>query len=502
MTVLDCLTVVVTNYHRPVQLRRCLGSLPPAGICRVVVSTTAPTPEVREVINEFRDKFADLQIISTNEDFGCNENWLRGVYYARTPYVLILHDDDWLEPKFGRAFEGVIHPQLARGVGFASWRGQGVRPNGKKYAADYFEGVTRVLPSAAITQKLLLPGGSSISPVVSVFRRDDCIRILKEAAVSLNSPECFTRPTMLVGNDMLLYLRHAEKYSAWLYVDEVLTNFGAWVGSETVAASRQSVNPLTAAYDTAKKVFLATRGPQVKLPSRLIHVYSEFTPKNPTADTVRRHNYALKTWQHQYDQGNMLPLPVFDEEFSRSSKDLGDSRAQTPFIKDIVEKGLKIAMPEDRVVLTNRDTCMVRGATDVLLKWPTDAAYAVRQDVFYPVAETTAVLSDISGLGKLHCGADLFYTTPGWWQKWREWIPDMVLSYECWDLMIREICTETQPGTQVEIRNLVLHEYHETLWAQPEMRYTHPVQVYCLRNAKNFYHARGRDEHYSLAGKL
>lgn len=492
------LTVVVTNFRRPEQLERCLTSLTATGLDRVVVSTTCPTEAVNTVLEKFRGKFPDFQIVSTKDDFGCNENWLRGCYFARTPYVLILHDDDWLEPGFGRTYRTVIEPQLDRGVGFASWRGQSVGPSGAVRLEDYFDGPTRVLASGGISKPLLTDGRMAISPVLSVFRRDDCIRILKEAEAYLTDPVCRTRPTMLVGNDLLLYLRHAEKYSSWLYVNEVLSNFGAWEGSETVQAMARQANPLIPAYNFARKVFLATRGPAVKLKPRLIHTFSDYPVSKP--DQIRRHNTALKTWEYQYGQGAMIPFGLQDADFARSSVDLGDSKP-APFVKDIIQHGMNLAAPGDRVVATNRDTCMVRKTTNVLRNWEAEAAYGVRQDIFYPIDETGAVLDDISNIGRFHCGADLMSITPEWWAKWKDWLPDLVLSYEAWDLMAREMFRETQPGQEVEIRYLCYHEYHDTFWAQPENRYTHPAQVYCLRRAKNFYHTRGQDEHYSLKGK-
>jgi glycosyltransferase involved in cell wall biosynthesis len=491
------LTVVVTNFRRPELLDRCLNSLVTAGIGRVVVSTTCPTPEVEGVIDRYRSSFQEFQIVSTTEDFGCNENWLRGCYFARTPYVLILHDDDWLQPSFGSTYRKTIEPQLDRGVGFASWRGQSVTPSGATKNEDYFEGPTRVMASAGLSKELLVDGRLTISPVLSVFRRNDCIRILKEAEQYLTDPACRTRPTMLVGNDLLLYLRHAEKYSSWLYVNEILTNFGAWPGSETVQAISKKSNPLVPAYDFARKVFRSTRGPAVKLKPRLIHTFSDYPVIK--ADQIRRHNYALKTWEFQYGKGVMIPYALRDSDFRRSSKDLGDSKP-APFVKDIIQHGMALAAPGDRVVVTNRDTCMVRNTTEVLRSLDAEAAYGVRQDIFYPIEETTAVLDDISTTGRFHCGADLMSISPEWWAKWKDWVPDLVLSYEAWDLMAREIFKETQPGVEVEIKHLVYHEYHETFWAQPENRYAHPVQIYCLRNAKNFYHSRGLTEHYSLAG--
>lgn len=487
---IDKLTVVVTNYQRPEHLRKCLQSVKDAGVLRVVVSTTAPSEEVEAVNASFFDKFPDFQVVSTPEDLGCNENWLRGAYYATTPYILILHDDDWLSATFGEVFKNVICPQLDRGVGFASWRGDAVQPDGTVVdIGRYVTGPTRVVSSGTITKVLLKPDALSLSPVVSVFRRNDVIRILKEAGELLRVPQCYTRPTMMVGNDLLLYLRHAEKYSSFLYLDSVLSFYGAHPGSETIKAFTKKRNPLIPAYNYAREVFCKVRGPQVNTKPRLIHVFSDY----PATDegTTRRNAVAKKTWEFQYGKGFMLPCPVYSDDLPRSSRDVGDTR-DVPYIKDLIAVGMAMAVPGDRVVLSNRDTCFVRGASEILRDWKTEAAYGVRRDLFHPISENASVLDDITYLGAQHCGADLISISPDWWSKWKDWMPDMLLAYECWDLMAKELIHETLPGAKVDIADMIYHEYHETFWALAENRYKHPAQVYALRQAKNFYYSRAR----------
>lgn len=488
---ISALTVVVTNYKRADHLARCLDSLADAGIKRVVVTSACPDEEVLQVIKAAASRFDEYQTVTTETDFGCNETWLRGLYYARTTYVLIMHDDDWVAKSLGAVFNETIYPQLERGVGVASWVGVAVEPDGKQKQIDYLPGPTRVVPSAQLTQVLLKPGAVSLSPTVSIFRREDAIRALREAAIALTPDVCMVRPTMMVGNDMLLYLRALEKHSSWMYVDKPLTFYGAWEGSETIRAFSAEKNWLLPAYEFTQNWFKRVRGPRAPQQRRLIHVYSEYPV---TGETERRHQHATKTWRHQYGLGNMLPFPVYDGDLPRSARDIG-APAPIPYIRDLIDYGASAALPGDRVVLTNRDTCLVKGATDRLAAIRSSAVYGPRRDYFSPIPEDQDVLDDLSG-GTAHPGADLVSVEPLWWWRWREWIPDLVLGFEAWDLMIREAFMEIEPD-EFEVRDLVYHEYHEANWCQPGVRKTHPVQVYALRRARNHYSARGMPDPYT-----
>ena len=492
------LTVLVTNFGRADKLHACLDSLTKAGIGNVVVSTTCPDDSVRAALTEFKEKFLSFLVVSTDLDFGNNEAWLRGAYHVRTKYMLIMHDDDRLEPEFGSVYKELIQPNLERGVGIASWHGRAEYPDGTSKFPKYHEGPTQVLSSGVLTRHLLRENGHPVSPVVSVFRRSDVIRGLKEAAEVLNDASSFTRPTMMLGNELLMYLRAAERHHSWLFINKVLSVYGAWEGSETVKQTRgpRSTKAFLDGYNFARQVFLKTRGSTVKTKPRLIHVYSHHEPTDE--GSIRRYKAASRTWKFQHDLGNMLSFAVGDTSPRTSDKIVGDKRA-LPFVSDLIQVGVNIATPGDLVCMTNNDTCLTRGFTDWMRSHPIDAGYVVRHDFFHPIEPTTAVLTNIDNLGRRHCGADLLTVTPRWWNEHREIFPDMFLGYEAWDLIARELFQETQPNApHVELPDMVYHEYHATFWSDQKNRYSHPAQLYNLRIAKNFYRSRGRDLHFSL----
>jgi glycosyltransferase involved in cell wall biosynthesis len=122
------LTVVVTSFRRSQRLKKCLESLVAAGVERVVVAASGCNGQEGKICDDLEDKLRITRSFR-NGDLGCNETWLRGVTLATTRFVLIMHDDDWLLPEFGREYISNIYPQLRTRAGFATWRGQSsVRP--------------------------------------------------------------------------------------------------------------------------------------------------------------------------------------------------------------------------------------------------------------------------------------------------------------------------------------------------------------------------------------
>ncbi len=485
------LTVVVTNFQRPGYLARCLASLGAAGIENVVVSSACATPTVFAVIEEYSKLFPGLfHFTNSAHDYGCNETWLRGLYYADTKYVLILHDDDFLDKTFGQTYKRVIAPALEQ-VGFASWRGRVVTADGIEHPAEYFQGPTRICPGSAIMGYLASGEELSVSPVLSVFRREDAIATLKEAAHYFKSHHYFTRPTMMVGNDLLLYLRAAEKYQSWLFVNEILTYHGSWEGSETAIAHKNGLGSIKSCYNATRQHFLKTRGLGAKRTRRVLHVWSKYETKNETENA--RLARAQASWSDEHESGHMLPFSVLDCQLSRSSKtELGDCRV-VPFLRDLLDYGISMAQDDDVVVVTNSDTGFVVGAGQKLLHEMEarglDAAYAWRHNFYY--GPPPARLFDLSG-AMVDGGVDLLAVTPAWWRRVRSYVPDLLLGCIAWDFVLRCVIEDSQPGKNVELYNLIWHEWHDPFW-RGEARFTNPGQQHNMRIAKAYFIGRGKE---------
>jgi glycosyltransferase involved in cell wall biosynthesis len=483
------LTVVVTNFGRPELLSRCLESVVAAGCSNIVVSSMCPDALVLEVLNAFSERPGiSFFATSLDVDLGVNELWLRGIYYAQSKYVLILHDDDHLHPTFGQHWQS-MRSHLEAGAGLVSWRGVLDTPEGP-VASDYFEGPTRSLSTAALSQVCLSRDKGPVSPVVSVFRRTDAIRFLKEAGDKLRDPKQFTRLGMLLGNELLLYLRVCEKYQSWFYLDEVLTQYGAHDGSETWSNIQSGTwEKLLSGYNLTRDYFAANRCLRYKPGPRLLHVASVFEPRDP--ETKRRHDFAAATWEPFYARGDALPLLVTDEMLSRSSKtELGDPRP-VPFLRDLFDWGCAFAAPEDIVIFSNADIGAVPSLPDRLRQHFADPArgadFAWRHNYYFPLNGLVTRCDN----GFKDGGVDLVAFRPGWWAEHRDFMPDMLIGCEAWDWVLRLLIEEAHPGLPVGIDGLIFHEWHDPWNKRPANRTSNPGNAYNVRLGTDFFSKRG-----------
>ncbi len=486
------LTVVVTNFRRPDFLARCLHSIVNAGVKNIVCSSMDPDERVLALHREYA-AMPGIHFKSTilKSDLGCNELWLRGVYQAETEYVLILHDDDFLHQSFGQTYHSTIQPQLDRGCGFASWRGASIDEKGERTAHEYFSGKTQCVGTLVLRRILMAETTPAISPVVSVFRKNVVIRALKECRENFTEAVSFSRPGMMLGNELMIYLRHVEKYSSWLYVNEVLTYYGSHPESETIFHIEHGTSEvLQRGYDWARKYFDTHRGVAFTPAAQFLHVWSDYEPELH-GDKVR-HAEAARTWQFQNELGETIPLHVTNEMMERTSQTVLSDPRPVPFVRDLLDWGCQFAQDEDVVLLTNRDVCVTVDAMDKirwkLRKGDVGAAFAWRRTFNINNGQNYKTVKFAPRDG----GVDLFAIRPWWWEKYRGYMPDMLLGCESWDWILRIIMAEAHPGLDIEMDDLIYHAPHAPFWKGEGIRRVNPGQRYNISLAKNYFHCRGQ----------
>lgn len=485
------LTVVVTTFKRPGRLRRCLQSLVDAGVGRVVVTGSCSTIEDAQVCEEF----PQLKIVTSflEGDLGCNETWIRGVTFATTKYILILHDDDWLLPEFGATYTNEIYPQLKRGIGFATWRGKVVSDVGEVIEeVGCLRGATRVGASGTVTYTLLDSKVTSPSPVISIFRRDVALRTLRECENVFTDKKHFTRPNMMVGNDLMLYLRHAEQFDSWLFIDKILTCYGGHFGSETAKFQGTDRLPkLLRVYDAARDYYKVTRFSRVAPTPKFFHLTTDYTPTDP--ETLRRRNFARLTWNFMYAWGECYPTPIRNGLFRTSQEVVGDVRP-LPFLRDMLDYAAFVALDEDVIMLSNDDICFVPDAIQKLRQQfdsGANALFAWRYNFFHPL---TRPLKDLR-TGFKDGGVDLIAFRPAIWRQYREQFPDFILGCEAWDYCYRTLIPELPGGREMD--GIIYHEMHDPIWRQTKVRSVNPGQRYNRQLARNFF-ARRAESHGNI----
>ncbi len=480
------LTVAITSFKRSKHLDRALGSAA-AVAGHIVVATMEPDKEVDLVLARWQACLGRrLKVVRLATDLGCNELWLQAVYHSPTERVIVLHDDDFLDPKLKGVYERYIAPFLDSGGGFASWRGHVVWDNGERRAIEWFDGPSRTLSTRAMEDFVGKRERLSLSPVVSVLRRSVLLDALKEAQQCLTAPECLLRPGMLLGTEILAYLRHCSGFDSWLYVDEVLSFYGAHDGSGTVQAEKSSnLQPLIAGYDFARNHYYQHRLNPPALQPRLLLVSSEYVAAD--ADEARRIAVAHATWDFHFNHGAMLDFPVSLSELYRSSARFGDLRP-VPYFKDLVAYAIRLARPEDVIVYANRDICLTVMAVDRILAGVERGGgitVATRRD--WAGTQPTGLRRTV-----LNCkpdgGFDLFAFTLEWWRRNSSKMPDMLVGREAWDTVFRTVAEEIGAGAAVYSDDVCYHENHMSFWITE--RFTNGGQLYNRKLALQFFKER------------
>lgn len=161
-----------------------------------------------------------------------------------------------------------------------------------------------------------------------------------------------------------------------------------------------------------------------------------------------------------------------------------------PLVRDVFDFAAQGKAASDILIYTNADIhvrsdCCVQV---VFALQESDACYCFRRDF----SKLDAVLADDSfAKGHDYPGHDLTAFRVGWWNAYREEMPDMVLALEAWDPCIRLLIDKTNSGKDVTLHDLIAHERHSSYWEKSENRYRLNGQKHNIALAKAFLTANG-----------
>lgn len=151
--------------------------------------------------------------------------WWQAVYAAQTPYVALLHDDDWYEPNFADRCMEMMRPECAYVLsdGVLHYPDGRVDRNLRWDRGGYC--------TSTEMEQTLFRMDYTISPSAAVFRRADLLRNLFVGGVPV-----VPRTEMVAGCDLLLMLLPLLEYPVVGFVGEALAHFDAGPQSTTIHA--------------------------------------------------------------------------------------------------------------------------------------------------------------------------------------------------------------------------------------------------------------------------
>lgn len=457
------ITTVITNCDRPEMLWQCYRSCVAAGIQNIVVSSAKTTKAIRDV----HRKMKDAKIVAFKDDPGCNATWLAGVKAVKTPFVHILHDDDIVLPEF-RSVEMDLNKAdfcLWGGLSFGSTT-KGGKAGGVHQLAPWMEDGVH---SSTLLLERLLGMQLSISPVAGVLPTEHAIDVLKEFKNNCNGPEFRYKPTMEVGNDLLLWLRAVDRFKSFHYSTTPLTAYGHHDESATCRDTYEYENKLLPIYSRLRQYWLSQH-------PRILHVVPRYEPGD--SEAARRIAFASATWNYLYASGMVVPIHV--PWFSRTSRVIGDVSG-LPFVHDVLNHGLRCCSNADDIVMvTNDDTCLHPQTPWVLLDFMRDkqacCAFRVGVDKDKMQIATKTRNPMAHSNEPEDPGRDLFAFKSMWLMQHLHKLPDYLIGRPDWDstlgVLIRmaagNIPTKddwAKPHADFELpRGYVYHENHDAAW--------------------------------------
>ena len=492
-------TVLITNWKRDQFVKKCFESVIRAGITNIVISNCCLTTYCLAFLKEVSDKYPFVKIVTTETDHGCNQLWLQGMYYVTTPYVLVLHDDDELSSMM-KHYKPVLEDILFynKDLYFVFWDAYILEndeitdeyhkswknPEGKYKTSDFLRDY----------EKATYP----LSPVVQIMRTDICIRALSECKTYFTEDKYFSKPTMMLGNEIMMTLRSLQHNGILYYLDKPLTLYGRHDGSESEIHVRSESNALKNGYIAARKYFSEHKEDIQQTDGQFVHVVNTFWPK--AEEDYRRHKYAMNNWYQFYEKGDMTPRFIYDGEFTRMSKCVGDQR-NMPFIKDIIDIAIQNLQKNDVIVLTNADISFAANAMKEIKKRiiKYGCTFSFRRDSNNIIDREDYTTDDVMTYFDWYVGSDMFAFTKNWWMRWKDLFPDLIIGKPNWDWIMRtlmgysvignDVFSQTLEtyGSVVETPNAIYHEKHESYAERSEIYYRDPANQWNWMIAKEWF---------------
>lgn len=476
------LSVCITNFGRANYLDRSIKSCVDNGIKNIVVCSHAPDAWVYAVTEKWGKQ---IKWHSIESDLGCAELWLQCAYFSPTDRMILLHDDDLLAPSFNEHYHASIKPMMDSGdAEFISWRAHLYLDNGSIKPTEWFNSKTGPLSSGHLRTFLLRLGRLSLSPIVSVMRRNTLIKAVKEGNSYLyQHQQCLHHPGMVLGTEIIAYLRHCADHPKWGFVNEVLSYYGCCDSSGTVKVQKTGdLACITKGYDIARQYFMKGLFENPMLPPKIIWAYDSYRPTD--AEALARNEFAHLTWEYHFEQGDVLNCPTGVDSLGRSSADLGDDRP-VPFFKDVINHGMAIAQPEDVVAYCNSDIVVSSRMPETILDHIKQHGISLgwRRSLKPEYGRMYKTFKNCKKDG----GIDLICFTPQWWSEHSKNLPDMLIGREAFDWVLWKYALGVH-GHSIFMEDIIGHEPHQSFWKVN--RKTNKGQMHNRALAKIFFARR------------
>lgn len=222
-------TILIPTFNRSGYLQEAINSsLAQTYPCHIVVCDHGSTDDTPKVMEKYNGK---VEYVRKDEDFGPHFMWLDGVLHAKTQYVKILFDDDWIEPTFIEKTLPLMREDVSCVITNAKISFE--NEEGKRTERSSFFNKTGVFSNFFFKYFILLSGGV-ISPTAVLFRKDELIDGIYQGKLPKKGGNYYHG----VGPDMFVMLLGFLRYPKVGFVNEDLAVFRAHEKSITIDAKK------------------------------------------------------------------------------------------------------------------------------------------------------------------------------------------------------------------------------------------------------------------------
>ena len=241
-------TIVIPTFNRSAMLRRCIESaLAQTQPCEVVVVDHGSSDDTPAVAASFGDR---IRYVRRDVDHGVHFCWLDGVLAAKSEFIHLNFDDDFMRPQFIEKCMALMGPDVAFTMSVAEVRDEATGRTLSHLFSNL--GATGVHSVRGYMRHQI---NGLISPCALIIRKKDILDQLYVGGVPFARHEYRG-----VGPDWLMSAMATLRYPKYGYVAEPLGGFSSHDGSITIDAQKDAVRQraLSRAYQQSRNYYAMT----------------------------------------------------------------------------------------------------------------------------------------------------------------------------------------------------------------------------------------------------
>jgi glycosyltransferase involved in cell wall biosynthesis len=213
--------IVIPTFNRSKFVQKAIdSSLAQTYPCEIIVCDHGSSDDTPQVMKKYGNK---IKYIRRDEDFGPHFCWLDGILHAKSEFIHLQFDDDWIEKKYIEKCIKLMDDDVGVVISEVYKDLFGFRKIFKK---------SGVYPKEMIEKRLLM--GSMYSPGASLFRKQDMIDALYQGNLPISKWNAYHG----VGPDSFFTLLALLRYKKVGIITESLAVFRAHEDSITMSVHK------------------------------------------------------------------------------------------------------------------------------------------------------------------------------------------------------------------------------------------------------------------------